>query len=73
MTNESVTIYDHLTGETVVREMTDSEQAIRNAEVAESVAAKAAKAAEAEAVAEAKIDAAAKLTALGIDPKALGL
>jgi hypothetical protein len=73
MANDSVTIYDHATGETVVREMTDSEQAIRNAEVAESVAAKTAKAAEAEAVAQAKIEAAAKLTALGIDPKALGL
>jgi spore cortex formation protein SpoVR/YcgB (stage V sporulation) len=73
MTNETIGIYDHATGENEVREMTDSEQAIRDAEVAESVAAKAAKAAEAEAVAEAKIEAAAKLTALGIDPKALGL
>jgi hypothetical protein len=73
MANDSVTIYDHATGETIVREMTDSEQAIRNAEVSESLAAKAAKAAEAESVAEAKIEAAAKLTALGIDPKALGL
>lgn len=73
MANDSVTIYDHATGETIVREMTDAEQAIRDAEVAESVAAKAAKAAEAEAVAQSKIEAAAKLTALGIDPKALGL
>ena len=73
MANDSVTIYDHATGETVVREMTDAEQAIRDAEVAESNAAKAAKAAEAQAVEEAKINAAAKLTALGIDPKALGL
>jgi len=73
MTNETIGIYDHATGETIVREMTDSEQAIRNAEVAESVAAKAAKAAEAEAKAIAKADAAEKLTALGIDPKAFGL
>jgi spore cortex formation protein SpoVR/YcgB (stage V sporulation) len=73
MANDSVTIYDHATGETIVREMTDAEQAIRDAEVAESKAAKAAKAAEAQAVEEAKIEAAAKLTALGIDPKALGL
>jgi hypothetical protein len=73
MANDSVTIYDHATGETIVREMTDAEQAIRDAEVAESMAAKAAKAAEAEAVAQAKIAAAEKLTALGIDPKAFGL
>lgn len=55
MANDSVTIYDHATGETIVREMTDAEQAIRDAEVAESVAAKAAKAAEAEAVANPKL------------------
>ena len=73
MANDNVFNYDHATGETVVREMTDAEQEIRNAEVAESGAATAAKVAEAEAVAQAKIDAAAKLTALGIDPKALGL
>ena len=73
MTNETIGIYNHTTGETIVREMTDAEQEIRNAEVAESVAAKAAKAAEAEAVVQAKIAAAEKLTALGIDPKALGL
>ena len=73
MTNEIIGIYDHATGETIVREMTDAEQAIRDAEVTESNAAKAAKAAEAQAVEEAKIEAAAKLTALGIDPKALGL
>jgi hypothetical protein len=73
MANDSVTIYDHATGETVVREMTDAEQAIRDAEVAESNAAKAVKAAEAKAVAQAKIEAAEKLTALGIDPKAFGL
>lgn len=73
MKNETIGIYDHATGETIVREMTDAEQAIRDAEVAESNAAKAAKAAEAQAVEKAKIEAAAKLTALGIDPKALGL
>jgi hypothetical protein len=73
MANDSVTIYDHATGETIVREMTDAEQAIRDAQVAESNAAKAAKAAEAKLVAESKIAAAEKLTALGIDPKAFGL
>jgi hypothetical protein len=73
MTKDSITIYDHATGETVVLEMTDSEQAIRDAEVAESIAAKAAQAAETQAVEEAKVEAVAKLTALGINPKALGL
>jgi len=73
MAKDSITIYDHATGETVVLEMTDSEQAIRDAEVAESVAAKAAQAAETQAVEEAKVEAVAKLTALGINPKALGL
>jgi type II secretory pathway predicted ATPase ExeA len=73
MTNDSIQIYNHETGETVVREMTDDEQAARNADVAEAIAAKEAKQAEAEAVAQAKADAVDKLTALGIDPKALGL
>ena len=73
MANDSVTIYDHATGETVVLEMTDAEQAIRNDEVAKYTAAKAAKDAETQAVEEAKVEAVTKLTALGIDPKALGL
>lgn len=73
MKNHSVMIYDHATGETVVREMTDAEQAVRDAEVAEYKAAKAAKVAEAKAIEEAKLAAAEKLIALGIDPKALGL
>jgi len=34
MMNNSITIYDHTTGETIVREMTDEEQAQRNAEIA---------------------------------------
>lgn len=42
-------------------------------EWAENRLTKEAKIAEAEAVAAAKVDAVAKLTALGIDPKALGL
>jgi hypothetical protein len=73
MTNDSIQIYNHETGETVVREMTDGEQAVRNAEVAEAIAAKQAKLAEAESVAKAKANAINKLIALGIDPKALGL
>jgi hypothetical protein len=73
MTNENIYIYDHATGEEITREMTDAEQAERNAEIAVNVAQKQAEQAEAEAVAQAKLDAVDKLTALGIDPKALGL
>jgi hypothetical protein len=32
--NDSIQIYNNLTGETIVREMTDEEQAQRNAEIA---------------------------------------
>ena len=53
--------------------MTDDEQAERNAEVAIGLAKKQAEAIQAEAIANAKIEAIDKLTALGIDPKALGL
>ena len=73
MTNDNVYIYDHSTGEEIVREMTDKEQAERNAEIASNAAKKQAESVEAEAVANAKAEAATKLTALGIDPKALGL
>jgi hypothetical protein len=73
MTNDSIQIYDHETGETVVREMTEQEQLARNAEVAEAIDAKAAKLAEKQAAKIAKLEAIDKLTALGIDPKALGL
>lgn len=73
MTNDNIYIYDHSTGVEIVREMTDKEQAERNAEIAANVAKEQAKLAEAEAVATAKTAAAEKLIALGIDPKALGL
>jgi hypothetical protein len=73
MTNDNVYIYDHLTGKEIVREMTDKEQAERNAEIAANIAKKQAETIEAEAVAMAKTEAATKLVALGIDPKALGL
>jgi hypothetical protein len=56
-----------------VVEMTSEEISQREAEVALWKADKAEKVAEAQAAEEAKIDAIAKLTALGIDPKALGL
>ena len=73
MTHDLIHTYNHQTGETVVREMTDDEQATRNAEVAEAIAAKAAKLAEKQAAKIAKLDAIEKLKALGIDPKALGV
>jgi len=73
MTNENIYIYDHATGEEITREMTDAEQAERNTEIAAGIAKKQAEALEAEAIAAAKVEAADKLTALGIDPKALGL
>jgi hypothetical protein len=73
MTNDLIQIYNHETGETVVREMTDDEQAARNADIAETIEAKEVKQAEAEVAAQAKAEALDKLTALGIDPKALGL
>lgn len=74
--NQQISIYDHETGETIVREMTDIEQEEHDAQIAISTAKKAA-AAEAAALAEAaKTAAQAKLTALGLtvdDLKALGL
>jgi hypothetical protein len=73
MSNENIYIYDHATREEITREMTNEEQAERDAEIAVGVAKKQAEALESEALAAAKIEAADKLTALGIDPKALGL
>jgi hypothetical protein len=54
-------------------DLTDTEYELLIAEWAENRLAKETKIAEAEALATAKTDAIAKLTALGIDPKALGL
>jgi phosphosulfolactate phosphohydrolase-like enzyme len=54
---DKVSIYDHLTGETIVREMTDEEQAQRDSEVAAYLARK-------EAEAQAAIEAQAKRQAL---------
>jgi hypothetical protein len=54
-------------------EMTSQEISQREAEIALWKAEKAAKVAETQAVQEAKIDAIAKLTTLGIDPKAFDL
>jgi|688.fasta_scaffold584219_2 hypothetical protein len=63
MANDNVFIYDHESGLETVREMTDSEQAIRNAEVA---AAEAIMAAEKAATEKAATDKEALLAKLGI-------
>ena len=57
----TISIYDHNTGEHIVREMTAEEQAQYDAEVAEYEAKKAAKEAEAQALRQAKISAYEKL------------
>lgn len=62
MTN-LIGIYDHSTGENVIREMTIEEQKIRDAEIANNLAAKAEAEAQAATKAEAK---AALLERLGI-------
>ena len=66
-------IHNAETGIVEVVEMTSEEISQREAEIALWKADKAEKVAAAQAVEEAKIEAATKLTALGIDPKALGL
>lgn len=74
--NDSLLIYEHTTGETIVREMTAEEQAQRDDEIAIWQTEQQAKA-QAETKAAAKKAAAeAKLAALGLtadDLKALGL
>ena len=59
--NDKISIYDHLTGETILREMTDEEQAQRDAEVAENESKQAQAEAEAEALRATKIAAYQKL------------
>lgn len=73
---DMIKIYDHATGEEIEREMTKDEQAIRDKEVADWLAAKAAKEAESAEMVKAKEVAEAKLAAIGLtadDLKALGL
>ena len=57
MTKEMIAIYDHTTGENIVREMTDEEQEIRNADLAKLDA-------EAKAIADAEVKAKAEKAAL---------
>jgi hypothetical protein len=76
MANDTIQIINVETDEVILREMTDEEQAIRNAEVAEYNAKLATETAEAEAAKLAKEAAQEKLAALGLtadDLKALGL
>ena len=76
MANDKKQIHDVLTGEVIVVELTDEEQAIRDAEVAANLVLKKAEAAELKAKAKAKEAAQAKLAALGLtveDLQALGL
>jgi hypothetical protein len=76
MANDTIQIINVETDEVIIREMTDEEQAIRNAEVAEYNAKLATETAEAEAAKLAKEAAQEKLAALGLtadDLKALGL
>jgi hypothetical protein len=63
MANDSIQIYDHATGETIIRELTDEEQAIRDQEVAAFLAQEAKVTAEIE---KAVADKAALLARLGI-------
>ena len=63
MSNENIYTYDHASGLETVREMSDAEQADRNADVA---AAEAIMAAEQAAIEQAATDRAALLAKLGI-------
>ncbi len=76
MSNDLIKIINAETGEEIEREMTNEEQALRNAELADNVAKKAALEAEALQATANKAAAEAKLAALGLtadDLKALGL
>jgi hypothetical protein len=73
MTKPSITIYDHATGETVVREMNEIEYA-EHLEITQSAqASRATREAEELAKELAKTEAINKLRELGIDPLAFGL
>lgn len=61
MSNDKIGIYDHLTGEVIVREMTNEEQAERNADIAAYVAEKEAKKTAAESAWRIKVVAYEKL------------
>ena len=76
MNKPIITIYDCETGETIEREMNNTEFSQYQKDVADSEALEAAKQAEAEAKAQAKATAEGKLAAFGLttdDLRALGL
>lgn len=76
MANDNIYFYDHATGQEIVREMTDEEQAEREAEIVASAIRKQAEAQALSETAAKKLIAESKLTALGLDAqdlKVLGL
>jgi aminoglycoside phosphotransferase family enzyme len=66
MANDNITIINVATGEEITREMTDAEQAARNAEIAAWTIEQASIEAAAQAKAEAQASAVSKLAALGL-------
>ena len=71
MANDKIYVYNHSTGEEIVREMTDEEQAERDAEVAAALEAKVQRQAEVEAKAATKQAALEKLGLTEEEVKAL--
>ena len=73
MTKPSITIYDHATGETTVREMDDVEFAEHLAITQQAQADKEARETLIAEKQSAELEAITKLTALGLNPLAFGL
>ena len=73
MTKPSITIYDHATGETTVREMNEIEYAEHLAITEQATADKTARETLAAVKNAAELESVAKLTALGLNPLAFGL
>ncbi len=73
MTKPSITIYDHATGETTVREMNDIEYAEHLAITEQATTEKTSRETLAAEKKAAELEAVAKLTALGLNPLAFGL
>jgi len=74
--NDNIAIYDHITGENIIRQATDEEQKIINEEREINTKAREKRLLEIEAKAQAKATAEGKLAALGLttdDLRALGL
>jgi hypothetical protein len=73
MTKPSITIYDHETGETIVREMNEIEYAEHLLITEQATAEKTTRETLAAEKKAAELEAVAKLTALGLNPLAFGL